>query len=155
MRNALLPVVYVCGHSRRGSLIGGSMLVETVFAWPGIGRLAYRCGGRTGLPVAVGGVHRAPRSSWWSASILSPTVVYTLGGSARRGRLMGAGFCVCDPSPYLGPLRGPSPQGKGETIFNRSACSASSRNQAHCWRCRPAAGFADRGAAGVLFPYSP
>ena len=40
LRNALLPVVTFAGI-QAGQLIGGSILVETVFAWPGIGRLAF------------------------------------------------------------------------------------------------------------------
>ena len=40
LRNALLPVVTLAGI-QAGQLIGGSVLVETVFAWPGIGRLAF------------------------------------------------------------------------------------------------------------------
>jgi peptide/nickel transport system permease protein len=40
LRNALLPVVSFAGL-QAGYLIGGSVLIETVFAWPGIGRLAY------------------------------------------------------------------------------------------------------------------
>jgi peptide/nickel transport system permease protein len=40
LRNALLPVITVAGI-QAGQLIGGAILVETVFAWPGIGRLAF------------------------------------------------------------------------------------------------------------------
>ena len=40
LRNALLPVITYAGI-QAGHLIGGSLLVETVFAWPGIGRLAF------------------------------------------------------------------------------------------------------------------
>jgi peptide/nickel transport system permease protein len=40
LRNALLPVATLAGI-QAGQLIGGSVLVETVFAWPGIGRLAF------------------------------------------------------------------------------------------------------------------
>lgn len=40
LRNAILPVVTIAGV-KAGYLIGGSIVVETVFAWPGIGRLAY------------------------------------------------------------------------------------------------------------------
>src|SRR5258708_4702017 len=40
LRNALMPVITVAGI-QAGQLIGGSILVETVFAWPGIGRLAF------------------------------------------------------------------------------------------------------------------
>ncbi len=38
LRNALVPVVTVMGL-RFGTLLGGAVLTETVFAWPGIGRL--------------------------------------------------------------------------------------------------------------------
>ena len=40
LRNALLPVITVAGI-QAGQLIGGAILVETVFAWAGIGRLAF------------------------------------------------------------------------------------------------------------------
>lgn len=40
LRNALLPVITFAGI-QAGHLIGGSVLVETVFAWPGIGSLAF------------------------------------------------------------------------------------------------------------------
>ncbi len=40
LRNAILPVITFAGI-QAGHLIGGSILVETVFAWPGIGRLAF------------------------------------------------------------------------------------------------------------------
>jgi ABC-type dipeptide/oligopeptide/nickel transport system permease component len=38
MRNMLIPVVTVIGL-QMGNLLGGAVIVETVFAWPGIGRL--------------------------------------------------------------------------------------------------------------------
>lgn len=40
LRNACLPVVSLAGV-QAGQLVGGAVLVETVFAWPGIGRLAF------------------------------------------------------------------------------------------------------------------
>jgi peptide/nickel transport system permease protein len=40
LRNALMPVVTMVGV-QVGSLLGGSVLVESVFAWPGLGRLAF------------------------------------------------------------------------------------------------------------------
>jgi peptide/nickel transport system permease protein len=40
LRNALLPIITFAGI-QAGQLVGGSILVETVFAWPGIGRLAF------------------------------------------------------------------------------------------------------------------
>lgn len=39
-RNAILPVVTLAGL-QAGQLIGGAVLTETVFAWPGIGRLMF------------------------------------------------------------------------------------------------------------------
>lgn len=40
LRNALLPVVTLAGI-QAGTLVGGAILTETVFSWPGIGRLMY------------------------------------------------------------------------------------------------------------------
>jgi peptide/nickel transport system permease protein len=40
LRNAVLPVLTFAGL-QAGQLIGGAIVVETVFAWPGIGRLAF------------------------------------------------------------------------------------------------------------------
>jgi peptide/nickel transport system permease protein len=40
LRNALLPVTTVLGL-QLGTMIAGFVLVETVFAWPGLGRLTY------------------------------------------------------------------------------------------------------------------
>jgi peptide/nickel transport system permease protein len=40
LRNALLPVITFAGI-QAGQLVGGAVVVETVFAWPGIGRLAF------------------------------------------------------------------------------------------------------------------
>ncbi|MDR3352440.1 MAG: ABC transporter permease [Zoogloeaceae bacterium] len=40
LRNALLPVVTLAGI-QAGSMIGGAVLTETVFGWPGIGRLMF------------------------------------------------------------------------------------------------------------------
>ncbi len=39
-RNAMLPVVTLAGL-QAGQLVGGAVLTETVFAWPGIGRLMF------------------------------------------------------------------------------------------------------------------
>jgi peptide/nickel transport system permease protein len=37
-RNAMIPAVTVAGLEV-GMLLGGNMIVETIFAWPGLGRL--------------------------------------------------------------------------------------------------------------------
>jgi peptide/nickel transport system permease protein len=39
-RNAMLPVLTLAGL-QAGQLVGGAVLTETVFAWPGIGRLMF------------------------------------------------------------------------------------------------------------------
>lgn len=41
LKNALLPIITLFGFLIPG-LIGGSIIMESVFAWPGIGRLAYQ-----------------------------------------------------------------------------------------------------------------
>ncbi len=41
LRNALMPVVTVAGV-QVGGLLGGSVVVESVFAWPGLGQLAFQ-----------------------------------------------------------------------------------------------------------------
>jgi peptide/nickel transport system permease protein len=38
LRNALLPTVTIMGL-QIGALLSGNMIVETVFAWPGLGRM--------------------------------------------------------------------------------------------------------------------
>ncbi len=40
LRNALLPVITLAGL-QAGQIVGGAVLTETVFAWPGIGRLMF------------------------------------------------------------------------------------------------------------------
>jgi len=41
LRNALLPIITIFGLLIP-DLIGGSIIIETVFAWPGIGRLSFQ-----------------------------------------------------------------------------------------------------------------
>ncbi len=41
VRNALLPIITVIGL-RIGVLLSGTIVIETVFAWPGIGRLLFQ-----------------------------------------------------------------------------------------------------------------
>lgn len=40
LRNAMLPIITMAGI-QMGQLVGGAILTETVFGWPGIGRLAF------------------------------------------------------------------------------------------------------------------
>jgi len=53
LRNALIPVVTVIGLSLP-TLVGGAVLTETVFAWPGIGRLAVGAVFERDYPVIMG-----------------------------------------------------------------------------------------------------
>lgn len=41
MGNALIPVLTVIGLGF-GNLLGGMVLVETIFNWPGVGQFAYQ-----------------------------------------------------------------------------------------------------------------
>lgn len=53
LRNALLPVLTLTGIGL-GDLLVGAPLTETVFAWPGIGRLLVAAVGNRDLPVVLG-----------------------------------------------------------------------------------------------------
>jgi peptide/nickel transport system permease protein len=53
LRNALLPVITFAGI-QAGQLVGGAVLTETVFAWPGIGRLAFDALVQRDYPVLLG-----------------------------------------------------------------------------------------------------
>ena len=55
LRNALLPVVTLLAI-QVGYLLGGSILVETVFSWPGLGLQLYDAIGARDLPLVQGGV---------------------------------------------------------------------------------------------------
>jgi peptide/nickel transport system permease protein len=52
-RNALLPIVTMAGL-QVSSLLGGSVIVETIFGWPGIGRLAFEAVFRRDVPLVMG-----------------------------------------------------------------------------------------------------
>ena len=53
LKNALIPVVSVVGL-QTGALLGGNMIIETVFAWPGLGRLAVDAIYARNYPVVQG-----------------------------------------------------------------------------------------------------
>ena len=52
LRNAMIPIVTTVGL-QFGFSLGGAVLVETVFSWPGIGRLLVDCIGLKDTPVVV------------------------------------------------------------------------------------------------------
>jgi len=55
LRNALIPVVTILGV-RAGVLISGSVIIETIFAWPGVGRLIIQAINVSDFPVVQAAV---------------------------------------------------------------------------------------------------
>ncbi len=55
LRNALIPVVTVIGL-QVGTLLGGAILTETIFSWPGIGSWLVESINRRDYPVLQGGI---------------------------------------------------------------------------------------------------
>lgn len=53
LRNAVLPVITIVGLSLR-NLVAGAVLTETVFGWPGIGRLTFDSIYQRNYPVLMG-----------------------------------------------------------------------------------------------------
>jgi peptide/nickel transport system permease protein len=53
MRNALIPVVTLLGL-QLPILIGGSVIIETIFSWPGMGRLNYESIMNHNYPLIMG-----------------------------------------------------------------------------------------------------
>lgn len=55
LRNALIPVLTVIGL-QVGTLMGGAVLTETIFSWPGIGKWLIEAIGRRDYPVVQNGI---------------------------------------------------------------------------------------------------
>jgi ABC-type dipeptide/oligopeptide/nickel transport system permease component len=55
LRNALIPIITLLGV-QFASLLGGAVIIEMIFAWPGIGRLAVNATFRRDYPVIMGTV---------------------------------------------------------------------------------------------------
>jgi peptide/nickel transport system permease protein len=53
LRNALLPVVAMVGLDI-GTFMGGAVVVESVYGWPGIGQLAWQAIQRLDIPIIMG-----------------------------------------------------------------------------------------------------
>ena len=53
LRNALAPILQVLGVSLP-ALLNGSLIVEIVFSWPGVGRIAYQAISTRDLPLTLG-----------------------------------------------------------------------------------------------------
>ena len=52
LRNAMVPVIHLIGLSLP-ALVGGALVIETLFAWPGMGRLAFLAIGTRDYPVLL------------------------------------------------------------------------------------------------------
>ncbi|HEY0295092.1 MAG TPA: ABC transporter permease subunit [Bordetella sp.] len=55
LRNALIPVITVIGL-QMGTLLGGAVLTETIFSWPGVGKWLIDAIGRRDYPVVQNGI---------------------------------------------------------------------------------------------------
>ncbi|HME81187.1 MAG TPA: ABC transporter permease [Candidatus Eremiobacteraceae bacterium] len=55
LRNALIPIVTVAGL-QIGLLLGGAVLTEHIFAWPGVGRLAFEAISNRDSPLVNGSI---------------------------------------------------------------------------------------------------
>ena len=55
LRNALIPVITYIGMDL-AFLMGGAVVTETVFAWPGLGRLAVQALRQQDIPMVLGTV---------------------------------------------------------------------------------------------------
>jgi peptide/nickel transport system permease protein len=55
LRNMFIPVITVAGL-QLGSLLGGAVIVETVFGWPGAGQLLVTAIGNRDYPVVQAGI---------------------------------------------------------------------------------------------------
>jgi len=55
LKNALIPIITVIGTQLAGCL-GGSVLTETVFAWPGVGRLIVDALNTRDTPLVTGSI---------------------------------------------------------------------------------------------------
>jgi peptide/nickel transport system permease protein len=54
LKNAMIPVVTLIGLDL-GALMGGAILTETIFSWPGVGRVIYLAILQRDAPVVIGG----------------------------------------------------------------------------------------------------
>ena len=53
LRNAMIPFITLLGLRLPG-LIGGALIIETIFTWPGMGRLAFTAATQRDYPVIMG-----------------------------------------------------------------------------------------------------
>jgi peptide/nickel transport system permease protein len=76
LKNALIPVTTVVGL-QLGALLGGAVITETIFAWPGIGKFLVDAIFSRDFPIVQGIVLPASSSSWPTSPWTSPTSTST------------------------------------------------------------------------------
>ena len=84
LRNSLLPIVTIVGLEI-GAILAGTVVTETVFAWPGVGRLIYESIARRDYPVIMGGFLLAALGVL-IANLLTDLVYGSLDPRIRIGR---------------------------------------------------------------------
>ena len=78
LKNAAIPIVTIVGIEL-GTLLGGSVITETIFAWPGVGRLSVQAianrdyPGRAGRGLPAGDDVRARQPRWSTSSTRTST----------------------------------------------------------------------------------
>lgn len=80
LRNAILPIVTLVGLAIP-ALVGGSVFIETIFAWPGMGKATVDALSQRDYPVVMGGVLLA------SAVVVAASVVADLLYAASDPRM--------------------------------------------------------------------
>ena len=74
LKNAAIPIVTIVGIEL-GTLLGGSVITETIFAWPGVGRLSVQAIANRDYPVVQAAVFLL--ASTFVAVNLAVDIVYT------------------------------------------------------------------------------
>ena len=90
LKNALIPIVTAVGL-QFGHLLGGAMLTETIFSWPGLGRLMVDSITSKDIPMVLGSViFMAVMFSFVNLLVdilyafLDPRIKSQYGGPAKR-----------------------------------------------------------------------
>lgn len=85
LRNGMLPVITIIGL-QAGALLGGTVVIETVFAWPGLGFFTYQALVQRDYPVIMGSL-LLYAASYLTVNLLTdlaylaidPRIAYTAG----------------------------------------------------------------------------
>jgi peptide/nickel transport system permease protein len=83
LHNMLIPVITVIGL-QLGHLLGGAVIVETVFAWPGVGRLLVEAIGNRDYP------------------LVQATILFITAGFVLINLLVDLSYGIIDPRVRLG-----------------------------------------------------